>query len=807
MEDGFGKRKRDDDPVEGSSFIENEDKKAKMDEPQAIPDVSVLHVGNDEEESGSSRTESNAAWEASATRAIVITGLTEASTYEDVCFACNANGGAIEYVRLNGDQTAFVKFVSIESAKDMKRGDVMSRGTKLGIEFVGCEPLSQELQMSAEAGATRNLYISVNLNGISDELVRSTFEAYCPLDSVSLLREKNLVFVNMTDLGAAVRARAEQDGRQLAGQVMVIKHAKEGRKTRGVQRHEGSRPRRDFRGDGSSSRGGRGGFRDSPPSRFSSGRGGFQGADRRSPPGGYQGADRRSPLGGFARVDPRAAVPYSPYGSPVPIMMMGVPRQHPGGPPPDSAPGPGAVGPAAGYSQEQRAIYVGNLPADTSNHELISLANMFGALESASVVQAKSCGFINFIDGMSAVAMMQRHESKPLEMKGSILKVNWGKTANFHPSIRGALAAGATRNLYFGSVPDGVSQGDLQELCGPFGEIDMITVLPDKHIAFVNFCNISHAIKAKAHFEANPPELQGGALKVISFAKDGRPPKGSGGGKDANPSPMGSPRGPPQGNYHTYVAPAAPYPGEAWRNPYEQGQPHFAAPVSQPYGGPSGAPSGGPQNPYGGPPQPQYQGGAGGPWQQQAPLPLPGSLPPANTQDRSVYLGGLSEAVTYTDLCQLAARYGRLESLQLTNTGAAYLNFLHAQSAGSFLADCARSHLELWGRPVQVSGVPSQGPMSKDLLDWVEAGATRVVFLSGLPQTVQKDYLMQLVQPFGTPFEVQLRPEPPNGLMPVPTLCCQMQFPSLHSSITAKAHFDSVVIHGVKARTSFYKEL
>ena len=60
------------------------------------------------------------------------------------------------------------------------------------------------------------------------------------------------------------------------------------------------------------------------------------------------------------------------------------------------------------------------------------------------------------------------------------------------------MHSGATRNVYIGNIEDfdTFSDDKLKRDFGEYGDIELVNFLKEKNCAFVNFTNISNAIKA-----------------------------------------------------------------------------------------------------------------------------------------------------------------------------------------------------------------------------------------------------------------------------------------------------------------------
>lgn len=105
-----------------------------------------------------------------------------------------------------------------------------------------------------------------------------------------------------------------------------------------------------------------------------------------------------------------------------------------------------------------------------------------------------------------------------LTLNNRRLKIGWGKNSGpLPPSLALAVHSGATRNVYIGNIEDFelFSEEKLKRDFGEYGDIELVNFLKEKYVpaflrvrlviertpfcrncAFVNFTNISNAIKA-----------------------------------------------------------------------------------------------------------------------------------------------------------------------------------------------------------------------------------------------------------------------------------------------------------------------
>jgi RNA recognition motif-containing protein len=186
-----------------------------------------------------------------------------------------------------------------------------------------------------------------------------------------------------------------------------------------------------------------------------------------------------------------------------------------------------------------RTVYLGNIHPETTPEDLCN-AIRGGVLQSIRYMQDKHIAFVTFIDPAAAFTFFQVSSFQGLTLNNRRLKIGWGKNSGpLPPALALAVHSGATRNVYIGNIEDFETFTDerLKRDFGEFGDIELVNFLKEKNCAFVNFTNISNAIKAIegiknkpeyanlriAHGKdrcANPPRSgpQGGGRRTFSHA-------------------------------------------------------------------------------------------------------------------------------------------------------------------------------------------------------------------------------------------------------------------------------------------------
>ncbi|CCM03933.1 uncharacterized protein FIBRA_06085 [Fibroporia radiculosa] len=152
----------------------------------------------------------------------------------------------------------------------------------------------------------------------------------------------------------------------------------------------------------------------------------------------------------------------------------------------------------AGGQGLNRTVYLGNIHPETTAEDLCN-AIRGGVLQSLRYMQDKHIAFVTFIDPAAALTFFQVASYQGLTLNNRRLKVGWGKNSGpLQPALALAVHSGATRNVYIGNIEDfdTFNEEKLKRDFCEFGEIELVNFLKEKNCAFVNFTNISNAIKA-----------------------------------------------------------------------------------------------------------------------------------------------------------------------------------------------------------------------------------------------------------------------------------------------------------------------
>ncbi|CDR37535.1 CYFA0S01e11628g1_1 [Cyberlindnera fabianii] len=202
-----------------------------------------------------------------------------------------------------------------------------------------------------------------------------------------------------------------------------------------------------------------------------------------------------------------------------------------------------AVASTAGGAQNigNRTICLANLDPKTKVEDICNVVRG-GILQAAKYIQGKKVCFLTFIDAAAAAQFFANANINPIVLHGRRVKVGWGKHSGPLPTaIALAVTVGASRNVYIGikeedlDTPSAIlpDEETLRADFSTFGEIEQVNYFKQNRCVFLNFHNITAAMKVVEDANgANGDDFHeslGGRYKnfKISFGKDrcGNPPK------------------------------------------------------------------------------------------------------------------------------------------------------------------------------------------------------------------------------------------------------------------------------------------
>ncbi|ORY28315.1 hypothetical protein BCR39DRAFT_535461 [Naematelia encephala] len=409
-----------------------------------------------------------------------------------------------------------------------------------------------------------------------------------------------------------------------------------------------------------------------------------------------------------------------PYGLGYPQSPILSPSMNPNNMTGNYGPAAAAAAAAAAGNATGRTVYVGNLPGDASVDELLNLVR-FGPIENVRILAEKNCCFISFLDGSTAAAFHADASVKKLALHGQELKIGWGKASALPSSVATAVhTAQATRNVYVGNLPPETSESDLREVCKNFGDIDQVKIVRDKNIGFIHFLSISTAIKVVQTL----PTLEGWQDRRVNYGKDrcAYVPR-------AQQAAVHAAQAQAQAAVASQVAQM---PG----TPFTPFTPSFAA-----FGSPASAGFASPLFPGGG--------------FQSMTAQYMDATSAGNQGNRQIYLGNIHPDTTTEELCN-NIRGGMLQSIRhMHDKHIAFVTFVDPLHALAFYNHANVTGLTINSRRLKVSWGKPSGPLSVTLLQAVNAGASRNVYIGGVPD-FEKFSEERLRTDFGEHGEIEM---------------------------------------------------
>ncbi|KAJ7770351.1 RNA-binding protein Nrd1 [Mycena olivaceomarginata] len=347
--------------------------------------------------------------------------------------------GPLESIRVLPEKSCvFLSFLDAQTASAFYADAVVRKlalhAQELKVGWGKASPVpAQVMQAITQSGASRNVYLGGLDEGMTEEMLRDELSRFGLIDQVKIVRDKNIGFVHFLSIGVATKVV----------NTLPTDPAWAGKRVNYGKDRCAYVPK-------------------------SQQAGGAPGAGG----GGAELDGQGSPSQGYAPYTP---APFSPDAL---SAMMGM----------------GMFGGMGGMSmggddepdeprrdgRGNRTVYLGNIHPETSTEDLCN-AIRGGVLQSIRYMADKHIAFITFIDPAAAFTFFQV-----------------STRAHFPPTLALAVHAGATRNVYIGNVEDFevFSEERLKTDFGEFGDIELVNFLKEKNCAFVNFTNISNAIKA-----------------------------------------------------------------------------------------------------------------------------------------------------------------------------------------------------------------------------------------------------------------------------------------------------------------------
>lgn len=170
---------------------------------------------------------------------------------------------------------------------------------------------------------------------------------------------------------------------------------------------------------------------------------------------------------------------------------------------------------AVNAGMEHRTVYIGNINPRSKAEDICNVVRG-GILQHIKWVSHKRICFVTFIETAAAVQFYANTTLEPIILHGNVLKVGWGQNPGPLPkNIALAVTVGASRNVYV-SLPDKAFKdkfindpqfkeyqnrykipniAQLKSDFGAYGTMEQVNFHSDGHCCWINFMNISSAIK------------------------------------------------------------------------------------------------------------------------------------------------------------------------------------------------------------------------------------------------------------------------------------------------------------------------
>lgn len=147
-------------------------------------------------------------------------------------------------------------------------------------------------------------------------------------------------------------------------------------------------------------------------------------------------------------------------------------------------------------------LYVGNLNYLVDRRQLSELFGQFGKIDNLNIVEGRGFGFVEFKNNSDADKAIKELDGS--EFMGRNLKV-----ALAQPPLKPGQPIS---KLYLGNLSYSVTEDQIRELLGEFGDIVSISLVSDRGIAFVEFATTDGAVEAMD--ELNGQEFEGRVLRI-----------------------------------------------------------------------------------------------------------------------------------------------------------------------------------------------------------------------------------------------------------------------------------------------------
>ncbi|KAJ7592199.1 hypothetical protein C8J56DRAFT_857639 [Mycena floridula] len=421
--------------------------------------------------------------------------------------------GPLESIRVLPEKSCvFLSFLDGQTAASFHADATIKKlalhGQELKIGWGKASAVPAQVQLAIQqSNASRNVYLGGLDEGMTEEQLRDDLSRFGLIDQVKIVRDKNIGFVHFLSISVATKVvntlptepawagKRVNYGKDRCAYIPKSQQA-------AAQQAQAAAAQSLLQ---------------------SAGMPGMPGT-----PGGLTPGFNLNTPGGFGAP----FSPYTPFTPSVDALQQAM----------------AAASAVTGAAQQgmNRTVYIGNIHPETNTEDLCN-AIRGGVLQSMRYMQDKHIAFVTFVDPAAAFTFFQVASFQGLTLNNRRLKIGWGKNSGpLPPTLALAVHSGATRNVYIGNIEDFETFTDdkLKRDFGEYGDIELVNFLKEKNCAFVNFTNISNAIKAIDGVK-NKPEY---ANLRIAHGKDrcANPPRAGGGQGQGRRAPMSAVE-PPEG--------------------------------------------------------------------------------------------------------------------------------------------------------------------------------------------------------------------------------------------------------------------
>ncbi|KIJ66105.1 hypothetical protein HYDPIDRAFT_174805 [Hydnomerulius pinastri MD-312] len=362
--------------------------------------------------------------------------------------------GPLESIRVLPEKSCvFLSFLDGQTAASFHADATIKKlslhGQELKIGWGKPSPVSAQVQLAIQqSNASRNVYLGGLDEGMTEEMLRDELSRFGLIDQVKIVRDKNIGFVHFLSISVATKVV----------NTLPTEPAWAGKRVN-----------------------------------YGKDRCAYIPKSQQAAAQAAQAAAAQSLVAQSATLSPNSAHPFgasNAFGSPFTPFSPYAPEGMGMG-------GLGGVG-SVGMQGMNRTVYLGNIHPETTTEDLCN-AIRGGVLQSVRYMQDKHIAFVTFVDPAAAFTFFQVSSYQGLTLNNRRLKIGWGKNSGpLPPSLALAVHSGATRNVYVGNIEDFelFNEDKLKRDFSEFGDIELVNFLKEKNCAFVNFTNISNAIKA-----------------------------------------------------------------------------------------------------------------------------------------------------------------------------------------------------------------------------------------------------------------------------------------------------------------------